>query len=183
MHIIGGLYRGRRLIVPKGTLTKPTTGRLREAVFSICQNSIEGALFLDLYAGSGAMGLEALSRNALHATFIDKSREAIRSLNQNAENLGVQASCEILQGDAFATLNWLKKQNRSFNIIYADPPYQKIDVEFLIRFIDESSLLTPGGTFFIEESPECKPYLSLSKLRLKSNRHMGNTMLQEYFCN
>ena len=122
MRIIAGQYRGQRLKAPKGPQTRPTASRLREALFNICQNRIERARFLDLYAGSGAMGFEALSRGAESAVFIDAHKEAIQCIEANAASLQVQSQIQVFRGEAIATLAWLEKQGDPFDIIYADPP-------------------------------------------------------------
>ena len=124
MHIIGGIYRNRTLIAPKGQEVRPTSSRLREALFNICQSYIQDALFLDLFAGSGAMGFEAISRGAKKATLIDLSKDSIRCIEANAASLNVEEQVQILQGDVFKWIERLQKQGVQFDIIYADPPYQ-----------------------------------------------------------
>lgn len=187
MQIIGGKFRNRKLVAPKGSSTRPTPGRLREAIFNICQHYIEDAQFLDLFSGSGAMGLEALSRGAKAATFVESSKEAFRSIQQNAKNLDVEKSCHIIFGDVFQNI---KKLKTKFDIIYADPPYKLIlsvnQLEVLashhvIRLIDESDLLKPMGDLFVEESSECPEYQGeLKNLELKSCRRKGHSMIQHY---
>jgi 16S rRNA (guanine966-N2)-methyltransferase len=191
MYIIAGLYRNQRLIVPKGTETRPTASRLRESLFNICQGFIEGSRFLDLFAGSGAIGLEALSRGATSVTFIDSSKEAIRSLQQNVAQLKIPDKCQILQGHVFSLLDWLERHGKQFDIIFADPPYKTADPleresqiwysEKIIRWIDESPLLAPKGVLFVEEDARYQPHLiDLKKLHLKNSRRMGHTALQRY---
>jgi 16S rRNA (guanine966-N2)-methyltransferase len=188
MYIIAGLFRNRRLAAPKSSKTRPTAGQLRESLFNICQNYIEETRFLDLFAGSGAVGLEALSRGAHSATFIDNSKEAIRCIQQNVAALGVENQSQVLYGHIFQMLAWLEQHQQQFDIIYADPPYhiasEKPTVplsEKVIRFIDQSTLLAPGGTLFIEEALEFQPQLSdLSHLKLKNSRRMGRAALQQY---
>ncbi|WP_068471307.1 16S rRNA (guanine(966)-N(2))-methyltransferase RsmD [Candidatus Protochlamydia phocaeensis] len=191
MHIIAGLYRNQRLSVPKGAETRPTASRLRESLFNICQGFIEGARFLDLFAGSGAIGLEALSRGAAAVTFIDSSKEAIRCLKQNVAHLHVDSQCQIMQGQVFSLLEWLERHGKQFDIIFADPPYKTADPleresqiwysEKIIRWIDESPLLAPHGVLFVEEDARYQPnLLDLKKLQLKDNRRMGHTALQRY---
>lgn len=190
MYIIAGLYRHRRLSSPKGQATRPTASQLRESVFNICQNSIEGARFLDLFAGSGAMGLEALSRGAQCATFIDQNKEAIRCIQQNVEHLEVKGQTKILHGNAFQLLSMLHEQQVQFDIIYADPPYKTpasphqptlYYSEKIIRWIDEHALLAPQGTLFIEESFEAQPKIHhLKTLELKKSRRTGAAVLQQY---
>lgn len=187
MRIIAGLYRNHLLHTPKGLQTRPTASRLREALFNICQHYIEEASFLDVFAGSGAIGFEALSRGARSVTFIDNSREAIRCIQKNAEQLKVTSQCQVLYGDAFQLLKSLQQQRRLFDIIYADPPYQTQDPtsiiysERLIREVDHLALLSPKGTLFVEEAVEAQPLLKdLRSLHLKNSRRMGTSILQQY---
>lgn len=192
MFIIAGLYRRQRLSTPKGSQTRPTASRLREALFNICQHAIEGARFLDLFAGSGAMGLEALSRGAQSATFIDSHRDAIRCIQQNVAHLQVQSHSQILCGEVFNLLKSLEKQGKVFDIIYADPPYQTpvsqaVPTLFysqqIIQWIDTHRLLVPGGLLFVEEDFHSQPRLDqLTTLRLHDSRRMGHAALQQYQC-
>lgn len=188
MFIIAGLYRGRRLKSPKGPQTRPTASRLREALFNICQNRIEGARFLDLFAGSGAMGLEALSRGAQSAAFIDAHKEAIHCIEANAALLNVKSQTQVFRGDVMATLAWLEKQGDSFDIIYADPPYNTADPrtsilysEQIIHWIDAHALLKPEGILFIEEDFRVQPKPDqLKTLAFKDSRRFGQAALQQY---
>jgi 16S rRNA (guanine966-N2)-methyltransferase len=187
MYIIAGQYRHRRLTSPKGLQTKPTMSSIREAVFNICQNSIEKSSFLDLYAGSGAMGFEALSRGAGSVVFVDSSRESVKCLRENAALLSVQRQIEIFSSSVMSTLNILKTKKRFFDIIYADPPYRQTDLIELIQCIDTHQLLASGGILFIEEAVDAAPDLDhlmgdLINLSLKSSRRYGNTLLLQ-FCN
>jgi 16S rRNA (guanine966-N2)-methyltransferase len=191
MFIIGGLYRRQRLNTPKGTQTRPTASRLREALFNICQHSIEGARFLDLFAGSGAMGFEALSRGAQSATFIDSHRDAIRCIQHNAVHLGVQSKCQILHGDVLSQLKGLERQGKTFTIIYADPPYRTkatydsssdlLYSEQIIRWVDTHALLAQDGLLFIEEDFHSQPQLeALTSLQFIDSRRIGQAALQKY---
>lgn len=187
MFILAGVYRHRRLVSPKGEHTRPTASRLRAALFNICQGYIEGARFLDLFAGSGAMGLEALSHGASSVVFVDNHKEAVRCIERNIESLEVQSQAIVLQGQVLHMIDLLERQKRQFDIIFADPPYHLshlIDTpisEKVIRRIDESTLLAPDGTLFIEEAFEFQPQLTdLKTLKLKNTRRMGMAALQQY---
>jgi 16S rRNA (guanine966-N2)-methyltransferase len=187
MHIIAGIYRQRKLSTPKGAQTRPTASHLRGALFNICQGYIEGARFLDLFAGSGAVGLEALSRGAQAVTFVENNKNAIACIQQNIQTLNVKEHCHLLQGDALRSLEKLQKKELQFDIIFADPPYftgthsipsysQK-----LIRWIDENSLLAADGILFVEEAFEFQPHLEdLKTLVLKNSRRMSSAALQQY---
>jgi len=195
MQIYSGLYKGRIIQSPKGLKTRPTSGRLREALFNICQGEVEGTRFLDLFAGSGAMGIEALSRGALSATFVDNSKESIRSIQSNIQMIKAEKQSEIIYGDVFDTIGKLAKRGVSFELIYADPPYDQTSkgeealsfsgkvLMFIDRMIDEGhSLLVPEGSLFLEDAAEALPMTeNLKHLILKSTRRMGRSALQHYY--
>lgn len=195
MHIFSGQYKSRKLLAPKGDKTRPTSGRLREALFNICHSSLEGSLFLDLFAGSGAMGFEALSRGAKHATFVDNSRESVSCIQSNMTALGLGPNCDVIYGDVFDSMKKLTKKGKSFDLIYADPPYDAM-IEGIegknslstqvLKVLDDLielklPLLKPEGSLFLEDAldsiPEAKAY---KHLELKDNRSMGRSALQRW---
>jgi 16S rRNA (guanine966-N2)-methyltransferase len=189
MRIISGKFKNRSILTPKGSVTRPTAEKLRGALFNICQHYIEGTEFLDLFAGSGAMGIEALSRGAAQATFIDSDRESMRCIKQNIENLNIKNESSVLQGDVFLMMEKLIKQKKQFDIIFADPPYDHFTVyhgekisfsERIVKMVNESSLLKESGILFIEESADSQPLMDNSTLQLISRREMGRSSLQEY---
>lgn len=173
MKITGGEFRGRRLVAPKTTATRPTSGRLREAVFSMCQSKIEGSRFLDIFAGSGAMGLEAISRGSAHSTLIDNHPEAKRAIYTNINTLGVQDQVKLI----FASVERaLKKLEGPFDIIYIDPPYGKADLaKKTLEGIVDHKVISPETLIFLEESQRTE--LSFSCLELQSQRRIGETTL------
>ncbi len=142
--------------------------------------SLEGAFFLDLYAGSGAMGLEALSQGAAHATFIDSSKEAISCIEQNVQKLGVEKSVTVLYGDVLAQIKKLPRD--SFDILYADPPYdQAVSHIALLEFLDLHPLVKKGGLVLLEEGyPSVISLPQLKNFFLKESRHFGNSLLHQY---
>jgi 16S rRNA (guanine966-N2)-methyltransferase len=190
MHIIGGLYRGYRLQMPKGTRTRPTASRLRESLFNICQNFIEGVHILDLFAGSGAVGFEALSRGAAFATFVESDREAFNCIKKNASHLKVESRCQFLYGDVFTMLKKLAREQLSYEMIYADPPYgsslkdERAGLLFsteVISWVDSHHILTSEGSLFIEEDARFTPQPPLlTTLNLRSSRRYGQSLLQHY---
>lgn len=188
MLIVAGRYRGRPILSPKGDQTRPTSSRTRETVFNICQNYIEGASFLDVFSGSGAMGLEALSRGAQKVVFIDSHPNAIDCLKRNINQLQVQSFSGILKGDVFAMLKILEKEKACFDVVYADPPYstkipgtQSNYSTQIIRWMDEHSLIKSGGILFVEESKNEEPFFNdLKTLTLSSRRTLGPSVLQQY---
>lgn len=190
MYIIAGLYRHRKIRSPKGQTTRPTSSKLRESIFNICQTYIQDARFLDLFAGSGAMGLEALSRGAAMSTFIDHDREALKCINENIDQLGVRNQTEVWGGNAFHILERLLKKGQHFDIIYIDPPYfakSEKDQQTIsyasktLQFLDTHDLLAKEGVLFLEAAyGEEKLPTDLQALSLRSSRRMGKAILQEY---
>lgn len=175
MIIIGGKHKKRKLLAPTSTDVRPTASQLRETVFNICQNSIVDANFLDLFAGSGAMGLEALSRGAAHATFIDKGRPAITTIKKNIATLKEESHTTVITSDV---LSALKRLTGPFDIIYVDPPYgQGLSTQVLCA-LDKLNLLVPGGLLFIEDSSTEEP--ELQNLKRTKERRVGRATLIEY---
>ena len=120
MRVIAGQYRSRRLSAPRGEDTRPTSDRLRETLFNVLGPRIEDAVFLDLYAGSGAVGIEALSRGARHAVFIEKDRAAVQLIRSNLASLGIEARARVIHGNASLLLGTIEA-----DIAFIDPPYPK----------------------------------------------------------
>ena len=144
MRIIGGTHRGREITTPKGNLTRPMTDRAREALFNIL-GDISGFRVLDAYAGSGALGLEALSRGAAHATGIESAPAAQAAIKSNLSSLGLENYHLYEQ----TVEHWLATNQAVFNIIFADPPYHQADVNI---FNQLSTHLEPNGLLVIKYS-------------------------------
>jgi 16S rRNA (guanine966-N2)-methyltransferase len=124
MRIITGKYRGRRLKGPKGSSLRPTGDRLRETLFDILGASVEGAVVLDAFAGTGAVGIEALSRGAREVVFIESDTEACRLIQQNLAICGISGGFRLVQRDAFPALRLLGREGFSANVSFLDPPYE-----------------------------------------------------------
>lgn len=185
MRIAGGQFKNHKLTTPKGNTTRPTSEKLRQTVFNICQHHVENATFLDVFAGSGAMGLEALSRGASHATFLEKNRLALQAIHKNLENLHLTEQATVLPGDALHSLKKLAQKNDSFDLIYIDPPYgQKVPgspqalIDATLSLIDTSNLLAPNGILFLEEANA--PTVPLTHLILEKERPVGDCHLYQY---
>ena len=196
MHILSGIYKGKTVTSPKGLKTRPTSGRLRQALFNICQGDVDGANLLDLFAGSGAMGLEALSQGAAKVTFVDNDRESIRCIQNNIQAFEVGKATEVIYKDVFDALQDLNKKKKEFNIIYADPPYESfinkngVKVSFsteVVTLLDHlidmgSSILLPHGSLFIEDAAKAAPNTteSIKHLQLHSSRILGRSTGQHW---
>ena len=152
IRITGGTYRSRLLLTPESELTKPTMDKVRLGVFSALGDSVKNAKVLDLFAGSGSYGFEAISRGAISATFVDKSMFAFNSLKENKKNLQIN-DCEIVYKDS---LQFLKDCNSKYNIIFVDPPY-KLDVyEEVVELVISKDILKDGGLLVLESENELK---------------------------
>lgn len=185
MRIVGGMYKRRVLKAPKGQSTRPSAERLRESLFNICQLSIEGATFLDLFAGSGAVGLEAISRGAKEATLVESDKEAFGVIKQNIALLGCTGQVKPLFGDVLKVLSRIAKIVKPFDIIFADPPYLLpfeegvLYSQKLLSFIEEHSLLAKGGLLFIEEgAPDL--FSSIESIKLINCRRYGTSYLYQF---
>lgn len=192
MQIIAGKFKGHKINAPKGSETRPTSGRLRETVFNILQNEIEGTHFLDLFAGSGAMGLEALSREAAKATFVDQNRTSIRTIEKNIERLALKDQANLICDEVLKTLAFFHKTRQQFDLIFVDPPYAlvgKSEEETpslsskVLSAIDQYQLLVPGGILLIEESKHIDlETIPLQHLAFKNKRSTGKTTLTQFVC-
>ena len=153
MRIIAGSAGGIPLKVPPG-VTRPTTDRAREAIFSMLGESVLEARVLDLFAGSGGMGLEALSRGAAHATFVEQQGQAAKVVQENLARTKLSGG-QVTKADAFTALKRLAEGSERFELIFADPPYAKKpgDVDLGAKLLDDPNLRTvlqPGGIFVLE---------------------------------
>jgi 16S rRNA (guanine966-N2)-methyltransferase len=167
VRIIAGELRGRRIDAPKGTATRPTSDFVREAAFNLI-GPVDGAVVLDLYAGSGALGLEALSRGAESALFVDSSRDACRTIGANLEKLGRRAT--VLCTDAERAL---ANERGPYDLILADPPYEFAAYDRLAPHI--ARLLAPDGLAVIQTAAALEP--ALEGLTTRTSRRYGSARL------
>ena len=188
LRLIGGKFKNREIKTPSGILTKPTMSLMRKSVFDISQSYIEGAHFLDIFACSGAMGLEALSRGAATATFIDNDRRATSCIQQNAAILHIENQVHIFCYDAIQALHKLAEQNKRYSLIYIDPPYTHVKqighrhIDF-IHFFDQHHLLDREGILFLEEGYPSHidiEELGLQNLEHKNTRKFSSSLLHQF---
>jgi 16S rRNA (guanine966-N2)-methyltransferase len=186
MRVIAGTYRSRRLIAPRGLATRPTSDRLRETLFNILAARIEGAVFADLYAGSGAVGIEALSRGASLVYFVDRVAPAISAIRANLAALGIPSGFQIESATVSSALRRLSDAQRRCEIIFLDPPYAAAaEYEQTLASIGEraDSLLTPGGIVIAEHGrkmtqPLKENYGSLRRYRVLEQGDAGLSFYQ-----
>ncbi len=153
MRIITGSAKGKKLVSLEGEATRPTSERIKEAIFSSIQFDVEDRRVLDLFAGSGQMGLEALSRGAQKATFIDSSREAMDIVKQNARSTGFFDVCHYLVSD---WRNYIRKASgrEQFDLVFVDPPYAMECCAEAANYLAEKELIIPGAIVVLESGEE-----------------------------
>ena len=173
MRIVAGRYGGRKLTAPAGTETRPTSDRVREALFSVLGPSIQGARVLDLFAGSGALGLEALSRGAAQAVFVDRSHKAISAIKANLAALGIDA--EVRPIEARAALRAASARREAYDLVFLDPPYRR--AAELGRELSEglTAVLAPGARVITESDRRAPLQLDLP---LADERRYGDTVIR-----
>lgn len=147
MRVIAGKAKGIQLNTPQGMLTRPTTDRVKEALFSIIQFELPGAKVLDLFGGTGQLGIEALSRGASKAVFVDARREACQLIGANLKKTHLESEASVVQSDYLEYLNRCKE---TFQIILLDPPYAEVFLENAIKRITEIDILQSGGIIVAE---------------------------------
>jgi len=152
LRVIAGAARNRVLAAPEGHETRPTGERVREAFFSMVQTRLPGSWFLDLYAGSGAMGIEALSRGAAHAVFVDNASKALRVLRDNLKTAGLAPLAAVHHLDAPANLSRLHRPENGYDIVFADPPYHFEQYMELLEALGGTRLVAPDGLVAIEHT-------------------------------
>ena len=152
MRVIAGSAGGRKLIAPEGMDIRPTTDRMKENLFNILMAHLSGARFLDLFSGSGAIGIEALSRGAQSAVFVDKNSTHL--IKKNLELAGLTERAVILKDDYASAIRKLSEKHLEFDIVYMDPPYKKGFVPPAARLISDLRLLSPKGILAAELAPD-----------------------------
>jgi 16S rRNA (guanine966-N2)-methyltransferase len=173
MRVIAGRWGGRRLQAPPGADTRPTADRVREALFSVLGDRVEGARVLDLFAGSGALGIEALSRGAAEATFVDTAAPAIRTVRANLDALG--AAAEVRRADARRFLGAASADARQYDLVFLDPPYRlagRVGRELTGAL---PAVLAPGAAVVAESDRRTPLELGLP---LTDERRYGDTLIR-----
>ncbi len=181
MRIVGGSHSGRVLRAPAGAATRPTSEKVREALFNILFHrlgSIEGDQVLDLFAGSGALGLEALSRGAAHATFVDAGKPALVAIRGNLRDLGLEGRASVVTGDAVAVAA-RHAPAAPWRLVFVDPPY-KSDLAVRAVLALPSERLAPDAVVVIEHDRRNAPPEALGSLLRTDLRRYGDTLISFY---
>ncbi len=168
MRVITGIARGRRLNAPEGLDVRPTTDKVKEAVFSAIQFEIQDAYVLDLFAGSGQMGIEAISRGASRAVFVDSSQRAIRCINENIRAVKFERQSEVINRDSY---DYIKLTRNMFDIIILDPPYRHNHIDNILPFAAKK--LKDGGLIICEYESEADEPAAPENLNLRKTYSYG----------
>ncbi len=177
MRIIGGKYRGRKLQAVPGEKTRPTADRVREALFSVLGETVRSARVLDLFAGTGALGLEALSRGAARAVLVENDPSARTVIEANIAALGLGDAAELIPGDWRGVCERLAGRGEKFDLILADPPYRDRAGENLLAALEGFAILVRDGVAVIEHPPEAEPGRPETGWRLIRRKKYGRTVL------
>jgi 16S rRNA (guanine966-N2)-methyltransferase len=180
MRVISGSARGRALKAVPGMSTRPTTDKVKEAVFSMIGPYFDGGLALDLFAGTGGLGIEALSRGIEKAIFIDIEKKSIDTVLINLEAAGFKDKAEVYRNDAARALKLLGKRGLKFNLVFLDPPYKMKAIAELINVMEEQALLQPNVLIVVEHDADDILTDSLGTLQLKKRAEYGDTAVTIY---
>lgn len=154
MRVVSGSCKGKALKAVPGNSTRPTTDKVKEAVFNMIGPYFDGGIGLDLFAGSGGLGIEALSRGLDRIIFVDKDGKAIQTIRENVHNCDLEQKVEVFRNDAERALKAVAKREMQFNFIFLDPPYKKQQLERILEMISTHDLLTPDGVIVCEHGSE-----------------------------
>jgi len=178
MRVIAGIYKGRRLKTLEGLSVRPTSDRMRETLFNILAPRIEGARFADVCAGSGAIGIEALSRGAGLVTFIESSLKAARIISENLRNCGIGwEDYRVINRDVIRALKNLASEKAQFDIIYFDPPYDSDIYTSVMWLIAKNDLLAEGGALIVEHRRQTPLLPNYDQLRPYRQVTQGESLL------
>jgi len=180
MRVIGGTYRGRRLRTVAGLSVRPTSDRLRETLFNIISSRVRESRFLDLCAGSGAVGIEAISRGASHVTFVDSSRHACSALQSNLDAIGITENVTVISRDAAVALRRLDTSGAPFDLVFFDPPYASGIYDQVLKRLGGGRLVSTTGLVIAEFLAKTPPKLEYGRLSLRRELKQGESALAFY---
>ncbi|WP_028991671.1 16S rRNA (guanine(966)-N(2))-methyltransferase RsmD [Thermoanaerobacter thermocopriae] len=180
MRVIAGKLRGRKIKSIEGSEVRPTADRVKESLFNILMNKIEGSVFLDLFAGTGNIGIEALSRGAQFCYFVDKSLKSVKCIRENVAELNLIPFAKILHRDVLKVIEILDQNNTKFDIIFLDPPYYQNLAEKTLIKLGKAKLLKRGGIIIAQHHKNDKVKETYGNLvKVRENKY-GETILSFY---
>ena len=177
MRVISGAARGVKLSSLKGDNTRPTSDKVKESIFNIITPYIYEASFLDLFSGTGNMGIEAVSRGAGRAVLVEKHRMCFNIIEENIEKTKLRDRIELVKNDVYSTLKRLSSEGKKFDIIFMDPPYSKDLVKPCLVEIDKGTLLAEDGIIVIEHDIKDEIVEQVGNLIKNREKKYGNTMI------
>lgn len=180
MRVIAGDFKGTRIKSVAGRHTRPTSNKIKEAVFQMIGPFFDGGNCLDLFAGSGALGIEALSRGMDYAVFIDKNRQAIKTIDTNIKTLNLELQTKIMKNDSTRVFQTLKSNKSHFDLILIDPPYQLVNYNEIIEQIMAFGLLNKDGLIVCEYDPTIEIKYAHKKLKIIKQANYGTTSIIIY---
>jgi 16S rRNA (guanine966-N2)-methyltransferase len=183
LRVIAGEYRGRRLDRIEGMDIRPTSDKVKGSLFNILVDSVIDSAFLDLFGGTGGIGIEALSRGAEHVVFIDTDIKSIKVLKGNLEHLNIIDNVEVLNTDYSTGISKLYNNNKKFDIIFIDPPYSVGLAQNALVEIDKHPILAQSGLIIVEHDSKDEMPSSQGKLYMYRSKQYGNTTLSFYALN
>jgi 16S rRNA (guanine966-N2)-methyltransferase len=181
MRVIAGKFKSRRLRTLRGMSLRPTSDRLRETLFDILGSSVRASIFIDLFAGTGAVGIEAISRGARFAVFVEKHAPAVHLIRENLASLGVASEAEVLSIDAVRALETLATRREPVDFIFLDPPYaQARDYHRILEFVGASQMLSDAGLVIAEHARKLELPLFAEALERTRLVVQGDSVLSFY---
>jgi len=181
VRVIAGRFRSRRLKGPGTMRLRPTSDRLRETLFNILGPAVEDSLFVDLYAGTGAIGIEAMSRGAKQAILVESNAKSARLIRENLKALEIGAGAELIEAHAMAALEKIEKRHLIADFVFLDPPYEKAEeYSRVLDFLDASHLIAPQGIVIVEHRSKMEMPERLDRLECTREVEQGDTTLSFY---
>ncbi|GAA0176939.1 16S rRNA (guanine(966)-N(2))-methyltransferase RsmD [Clostridium sediminicola] len=180
MRVIAGRAKGKKLIPPDGMQTRPTLDRVKENIFNIIQNEVVDAVAVDVFAGTGSLGLESVSRGAKQCYLVDKHPTTFKFLTENIKNLGFEKECTALNMDSYMALKSFGNKQIIFDLIFIDPPYAKDMIPLAIDLIHDGKILKKDGLIVTKIDTSENLYEGSEWIKLVNHRKYGNTTVCFY---
>ena len=177
MRIISGEFRSRKIVFPKSKLTRPMMDRMKETVFNILGEAVQGTAVLDLFAGSGSLGLEALSRGAKKVTFVENGPWAVKTIHQNLEALHLKKNASVMDKDVLKAIQRLESKGKIFQLIFLDPPYNQGLVKKILISLEGSAIVTPLTKIVLHHSRQEKLPETLERFQVLREKRFWQACL------
>ena len=182
MRVISGISKGRKLVAPQNLKIRPTTDSTKEFIFNYLGDVVVDTKVLDLFAGTGNLGIEALSRGAQQVIFIERNKVVAQVIHKNLKLTQFQSQSQVIMNDVFKSIKWLVKRKLKFDLIFADPPYHGSQYVKLLNAIDENSLLSKNGILIFEHQSKESMTIDFTNLNIQESKLLGNTAIS-FFTN